>query len=185
METEASWVRVYWQENGADERPVRHVGARRLVVTGSEVPATGALLVRVPAGSRPSGDDGFADEHLLAEAGSTPWSKVADVLIVRGPPEWSATLLADFPGRLVTAFDGRGRDPLLEVVGEGRARLVPLAPADGTGPDLWQYASFVHAWTVAGRPLSALHGACLTDGTSRRGVQVSVVGRSRAWPAAS
>jgi len=186
METNASWVRVYWQENEPDGRPLQHVDARHLVVTGSGVPTTGASLIRVPADSRPPGEDGFADEHLIAEADPrSPWSKVADVLIVRGPPEWAATLLAGFPGRLVTAFDGRDRESLLDVAGEGLARLRPPASTDRTGPDLWPYASFVHAWTVAGRPLGALHGACLTDGASRRGVRVSVVGRSRAWPAAS
>lgn len=184
METGASWVRVYWQENVADGPPLPHVDTRRLVVTGSGVPATGASLVRVPAGSSPSGDDGFADEHLVAGAGSkNPWSKVADVLIVRGPPEWAATLLSGFPGRLVTAFGGRGRESLLDVAGEGLARLLPLT--GGTGSDLWPYASFAHAWRVAGRPLGALHGACLTDGTSGRGVRVSVVSRSGVWPAAS
>jgi hypothetical protein len=180
----ASWVRVYWQEDVPGGRPPRSADARRLVVAGPGVPTTSVALVRVPAGERPSGGDGFADEHLVAEADpGSPWSKVADVLIVRGPPEWTAPLLAYCPGRLVTAFDGRRRESLLDVAGQGLARLRPLA-ADRTG-GLWPYASFVHAWTVAGRPLGALHDACLTEAASRRGVRVSVVGRSRVWPVAS
>jgi hypothetical protein len=187
MDTNASWVHVYWKTSAPEQYPLPYVNRRHLIATGPGLPATTAVLDRAPAGGPPPRGKGFADEHLVAEAGEgSSWPLVADVLIVRGPPEREAALMAGFPGRLVTVFEGARRERLLEVAAEGLIRLVPLAAGGHHGPDLWPYASFVHAWTVEGRPLRALHGACLTYRPPwRRGVRVSAVGRSTAWTAAS
>jgi hypothetical protein len=138
---------------------------------------TTATLLR--AGS--PGGPGCADEHLVADADeASPWPQVADVLIVHG----TLTRPAEHPecrGWLVAAFAGPDEEYLLEVSTGRLARLVPLV-AHRAG-DLWTYASFVHAWTVAGRPLDALHGARLTAGP--HGVRVIVVERSTAWPEAA
>lgn len=199
MDAVAGWVRVYWRANVPGSHPLPPPGACRLLVRGPGVPATSAVLVRTPVGAPRGGvgsglgpgagrDVGFevaygvalADEHLVAEAGSGGrWAAVADVLIVRTPPGPPATLAARSPGRLVTAYDGR--EPVLDVAGEGAARLLPLPGRMSAG--VWPYASFAHAWTVAGRPLGALHGAHLTNGCF--GVRVSVVECPEAWPAAS
>jgi hypothetical protein len=132
-------------------------GDRRLVAVGPDVTA----VLHCGHGHA------AADEHLVADAHEAgPWPQVADVIIDR-----SGTSAARFPGRLV-AITGH----VLEVATGWRARLVPLSAGD----ELWPYASFVHAWLVAGRPFEALYGACLLDDSSGRGVRVTRVAYRRA-----
>lgn len=183
MGTGAFRVRVYWPANVRGSHLLSPGDACRVVAAGPNLPATAAVLVRTAVADPPGGGAGLADEHLVAEAGSSGrWAAVADVLVVRAPPEWATALVGRSPGRLVTVYDGR--EPVLDVAGEGVARLRPLR-SDGR-VDVRPYASFAHAWIVAGRPLSALHGACLTcDDPACADVRVSVAGRPEARPAAS
>lgn len=150
---------------------------------GPDLSPITAAFHRVPPGDPPAYGMRFADEHLVAEAAEGgPWPRVADVLIVRGDLRWWAVVRDEFPGRLVTAFVG-GKEGLLEVATGGLARLVPLPL--GAGDAVWPYASFVHAWTTAGRPLDALHDARLTEEAPgpRRGVRIILTDRSTAWRA--
>jgi hypothetical protein len=181
MDTIASCVRVWWDEN-AYALPA--AARRRLVVTGPGVTATGLVLHRSAAGKIAPATLGFADEHLIAGSDeASPWPQVADVLIVRGTLRRQA-VRRRFPGQLVAVFDGPGGERFVEVATGWLARFIPLTRTDSA---MWPYASFVHAWTVAGRPLDALHGAHIADGPPgvRRGVRISVVERSSVWPIAS
>jgi hypothetical protein len=194
MEPAAFWVGVRW-ETGAP-RP-GHGDPRRLVAGLRDGTVLAVTLDRTPAGGAPPACGGYADEHLVADADAeSAWPPVADVLIVRRP----VVAPGECPGRLVTAWTGTawtgtawtgtawrgaawtgaestgtewtgtvGRH-VVEVRG-WRARLVPLT-ARAAG-DVAPYASFVHAWTVAGRPLGALDGARLYLG-ALRGVRISV-----------
>jgi hypothetical protein len=167
--------------------PPRCPDQARVLAAGPSLPPVVATLERSSLMSRCSYGRGFADEHLVAEAaGDGPWPRVADVLIVREAfARRGGAIRGRFPGRLVALFLAPGRTPFVEVATGWGAWLVPFA--EGGGDALWPYASFVHAWTAAGRPLDALHGAELTDGSpgGERGVRVSVVDRSTDWRAAA
>ncbi len=184
METTASTVRVWWETGDArGAHPLPGPDRLRLVASGPATPRTVAVIGSAPVDGLPPCGAGFADEHLVADAGERgPWPPVADVLVV--PPGRPAALRAEFPGCLVAVFVRASGEHLLEVATGWFARLVPLR--DG-GAEAWPYASFVHAWTVAGRPLDALHGACLVAGPPgrARGVRVSLLDHSAGWPAAS
>jgi hypothetical protein len=183
MDMVASCVRVCWDENASGAYALRAAAQRRLVVAGPGVTATGLVLHRSAVGEPAPAILGFADEHLIAGSDeSSPWPQVADVLIVRGTLRRQA-VRRRFPGRLVAVFDGPSGETLVEVATGWLARFIPLAHADFA---MWPYASFVHAWMVAGQPLDALHGARIADGPQGgRGVRVSVVERSSVWPIAS
>jgi hypothetical protein len=184
MDTVASCVRVFWDENASAAYALPAAARRRLVVAGPGVTTTEVVLHRTAAGKIAPATLDFADEHLIAGSDeASPWPQVADVLIVRGTLRRQA-VRRWFPGRLVAVFDGPNGEHFVEVATGWLARFAPLARADIA---MWPYASFVHAWTVADRPLDALDGACLADGLPgvRRGVRISVVERSSAWPIAS
>ena len=181
MSTGVWRVRVYWTSDVSDRHPLPGVDRRRVAAIGPGTPATTAVVHRAAVGERHPGGPGFADEHLLADADAPgPWPSVADVLVSGGPLGRAAALRARCPGCLVVAFRRPDGEHLLEVAMGWLARAAPLA---GEASVLWPYAAFVHAWTIAGRPLDALDGASLQDG--RAGVRISVVGRPAARPAAS
>lgn len=181
MDASAWRVRVYPEPDDADPYPLPGPDRRRVVVTGPATPPTATVLHRVAIDVRHPGGPGFADEHLLADAGVPgPWPPIADVVVADGPLGRVAALRARCPGCLVAAFGRPDGEYLLEVAADWFARLVPLGP--GT-VDVWPYASFVHTWTVTGRPLDALDGGCLHDG--RTGVRISVMGRPEVWRVAS
>lgn len=181
MDITAARVRVWW---GADMRP--SLGFRRIIVSRPGVPDITALLLREPPGIPLRGGTDHADEHLVADADDDgPWPPVADVLIVRGPPDRQAAVRAAFPGWLVAVFGDRTKSSFLAVSPGWLARLVPLTPGTAGAHRTWPYASFVHAWTVAGRSLDALHGARLVDGSPGQGVRVIVVEHSTARSAAA
>jgi hypothetical protein len=185
MTMAASCVRVCWDENVSGASLLPHAARRRLVVAGPAVPRTALLLHRTAVGEPVPAAPGYADEHLVADAdGASPWPQVADVLLVRGGLR-RAAVRREFPGRLVTVYDGPNGEYSVEVAPGWHARLVPLAA--GAGTDVWPYGSLVHAWAVAGRSLGALRGAHIVSGPpeARCGVRVSVVERPTAWPVAS
>lgn len=181
MDTSAWHVRVSWAPHEASPHPLPGPDRRHVAASGPRMPAATASIHRVPVGGRHPGGPGFADEHLLADAGVPgPWQPVSDVLIARGPLGRSAALRARCPGCLVAVFGRPDGEYLLDVAADWLARVVPLG---GVAGDVWPYASFVHAWAVTGRPLDLLDGACLAE--ARGGVRISVVGRPAVWPAAS
>lgn len=171
MDTTALFVEVRW------EMAALPPGRVRVVASGPSLRHVVAALDRRPPASRPASGGNVADEHLVADAdGAGPWPGIADVLIVRGGLSRRAAVRRDFPGALVVVFSGPGEMHFLETATGWLARLVPLP--DGVGDALWPYASFVHAWTTAGRSLDALDGAHLRNGplAGEHGVRVSVVG---------
>lgn len=180
MDTTALFVEVHWETAALPPDRVCVVAA------GPSLRHVVAALDRRPPANRSAFGGNAADEHLVADADDAgPWPGIADVLLVRGGLSRRAVVRRDFPGALVVVFSGPGETHFLEVATGWLARLVPLP--GGIGDALWPFASFVHAWTTAGRSLDALDGAHLTNGplARERGVRVSVVNGASSWRAAA
>lgn len=185
MNANAWRVRVYWTPDEPHPYPLPTPDRRYFVADGPAMPATAAVVHRVPVDRRHPGDRAFADEHLLANAGAPdPWPRVADVLIADGPLGRASDMRTRCPGCLVAVFGRPSGGHLLEVAPGRRARVTLLAGITG---DVWPYASFVHAWIATNHPLDALDGICIHEGGSnaRVGVRLTIEGRPVAWPAAS
>ncbi|MBC6466556.1 hypothetical protein [Actinomadura alba] len=140
------------------------------------------------------------DEHLLAGVDERDASLLtaADVVVRRAgrsksEPSSSADVHAHFPGCLVAALVRRGQGCVVTTATGWQARLTPLplagpadaddqnvvdagldvdADEDDADEDVWSYASLVHAWMVAGRPLDVLNSAFLIMANGRRAVRV-------------
>ncbi|SNR25866.1 hypothetical protein [Actinomadura mexicana] len=138
----ATLVRV-WD----DPAGYRDAGTERVLVGGRVL-----RLERSPGGGAPSRPP--LDEHLVAGPGETSRTLLscADV-IVRNAGE-PVLHRAAFPGCLVVAVNTR--DGCLLAAGGWSARLVPVLGETCAEEDASAYASAVHAWMVAGRPLGAL-----------------------------
>ncbi|WP_149262599.1 hypothetical protein [Actinomadura sp. K4S16] len=139
----------------------RDTGAERVLIGGRVL-----RLERSPGGGTPSRQP--LDEHLVAGPGETSWASLscADVIVRDGGVP--ALHRAAFPGCLVLAVNTR--DGCLLVAGGWSARLVPVLGERCAEDDAVAYASAVHAWMVAGRPLDVL-----TRLTSVRGKAVAQV----------
>jgi hypothetical protein len=149
-------VRV-WDEP-ADHRDT---GAERVLIGGRAL-----RLESSPGGGAPSRPP--LDEHLVAGPGETSWALLscADVIVRDGGEP--VLHRAAFPGCLVVAVNRRGGCLLL--AGGWSARLVPVLGERCAEEDAVAYASAVHSWMVAGRPLGVL-----TRLTSVRGNAVARV----------
>lgn len=104
------------------------------------------------------------DEHLVAGPGaaSPVWLACADVIVgVAGDP---ARLLADHPGCLVAVTVTRRG--CLVAAGGLEARLDPVLGGTCMPGDAALYASAMHAWLVAGRPLDVLSRLTLVRGNT-------------------
>ncbi|MGI5207448.1 hypothetical protein ACQEU6_38445 [Spirillospora sp. CA-108201] len=160
----AALVRVWDGPAGSSDAgtPRVLVGGRTLGL--ERVPGRGGAPSRTPL-----------DEHLVAgpDEASRDVLACADVIVrAAGEP---AGHRAAFPGCLVAAVNtGRG---CLLAAGGWSARLVPVLGRRCTDEDASAYASAVHAWIVAGRPLGAV-----THLTVVRG---GAVARVRVRPAAA
>ncbi|GAA4095540.1 hypothetical protein GCM10022214_68360 [Actinomadura miaoliensis] len=110
------------------------------------------------------------DEHLAAgpDERSWTWLSCADVIVRRfqGPdprPTRLGELHGRFPGCLIMALTPHGHGhAVVTTVSGWKARLVPVRHGSWVGDDVLSYASAIHAWIVAGRPLDALDTARLT-----------------------
>jgi hypothetical protein len=102
-------------------------------------------------------DETATDEHVAAFHGSDWWD-CADVLVGPGgaPPRSAGWHIA-------AVFAPNGRCLLLTRTGWA-AELTPQAvpPRQGLEEPFGLYASFIHAWSVSGRPLAALDQAVLS-----------------------
>lgn len=139
----------------------RETGAERILIGGRVL-----RLERSPGGGTPSGPP--LDEHLVAGPGETSWALLscADVIVRDGGEP--ALHRAAFPGCLVLAVNTR--NGCLLVADGWSARLLPVLGERCAEEDAVAYASSVHAWMVAGRPLGVL-----TRLTSVRGNAVAQV----------
>jgi hypothetical protein len=181
-----SLVRARWWPNGRRAHLGQSTEDLRVSVHGPNTSLTTVALYLSPVDSTLSlghkaGSTRFDDEHLVAGPDETtlPWLSAADVIVRRvgtGQASWPLHgVFARYPGCLIAAIiDSHGCG--VGAATGWRAQLVPLeAGADAALP---LYASVLHAWLVAGRPLTALHAAHLWAvggvNVARYGVGVSV-----------
>lgn len=205
MYADMSLVRARWTASdgrrGRVERSIpQTMDSAYALVSGPKIARVSILLHRCPAEralplDRPSGRPStFDDEHLVAGSDVTQssWLSAADVIIRRaGSPKsatWSLSeLFARFPGCLVAA-DVHDRGWVVGTATGWRARLVPSRAGEEAAIS-W-YASMLHAWLVADRPVAALQAAHLVvargaDMAWHGGVQISVSRSSRRGPSGS
>ncbi|WP_131732596.1 hypothetical protein [Actinomadura formosensis] len=162
-------VRV-WDDPGDPAPPGTErvlIGGRVLVLWRSPSAAGGP--VRTPC-----------DEHLVAGVEETSRARLscADVIVRRGGEP--ARLRADHPGCLVIAVNTRRG--CLVAAGDRAVRLVPVLGGTCADDDAAVYASAVHAWLVAGRPLTAFTRLTLVRANTVARVRVQDRETARDWP---